>query len=45
MKAPDKNSWSYKLGFRFGQIAAYTVFGCLLALLVAITIKVITLMF
>lgn len=45
MNNSNKNSWIYKLGFRFGQIAAGTVFGCLLALLVAITIKVITLMF
>lgn len=45
MNNSNKDSRTYKFGYRIGQFFAATVAGCFLALLIALTVKVITLMF
>lgn len=41
----DNNSVWHRIGFRIGQFMATTVVGCLLALLIAVTVKIIMWMF
>lgn len=41
----QNNSRWHMIGYRIGQFMAATVVGCLLSLLVALTIKLITLIF
>lgn len=45
MNNQDKNNLAQKIGYRLGQITAYTIVGCALALLVALTVKAIMFMF
>ena len=45
MNNPDKNSKEYKIGYAFGAFCAKTCFGCLIAVVIALTAKFIQWLF